>query len=82
VFFGSIKKKVAAVSFEEKTVSRPEMENRSETRVGRRSSVRWNASAVALCVFAHVVMPEHVHLLTGEPQRETLADALLAKALL
>ena len=29
-----------------------------------------------LCVYGYVVMPEHVHLLLGEPQRKTLADAL------
>jgi putative transposase len=29
-----------------------------------------------LCVYGYVVMPEHVHLLIGEPQRATLADAL------
>src|SRR5277367_3288262 len=29
-----------------------------------------------LCVYGYVVMPEHVHLLLGEPERETLADAL------
>jgi putative transposase len=27
-------------------------------------------------VYGYVVMPEHVHLLVGEPQHETLADAL------
>ena len=29
-----------------------------------------------LCVFGYVVMPEHVHLLVNEPERQTLADAL------
>lgn len=29
-----------------------------------------------LNVYGYVVMPEHVHLLLGEPERETLADAL------
>ena len=29
-----------------------------------------------LCVYGYVVMPEHVHLLLGEPERRTLADAL------
>src|SRR5256886_11016650 len=29
-----------------------------------------------LYVYGYVVMPEHVHLLLGEPQRDTLADAL------
>jgi putative transposase len=29
-----------------------------------------------LCVYGYVVMPEHVHLLVGEPQRATLAVAL------
>lgn len=29
-----------------------------------------------LCVYGYVAMPEHVHLLIGEPQRATLADAL------
>ena len=29
-----------------------------------------------LWVYGYVVMPEHVHLLIGEPQRRTLADAL------
>ena len=29
-----------------------------------------------LCVYGYVVMPEHVHLLLGEPQLRTLADAL------
>jgi len=29
-----------------------------------------------LCVFGYVIMPEHVHLLVSEPQRETLAEAI------
>src|SRR5436305_13358297 len=29
-----------------------------------------------LHVYGYVVMPEHVHLLLSEPQRDTLADAL------
>jgi putative transposase len=29
-----------------------------------------------LCVYGYVVMPEHIHLLVGEPERKTLADAL------
>ncbi len=29
-----------------------------------------------LCMYGYVVMPEHVHLLMGEPEHETLADAL------
>jgi putative transposase len=29
-----------------------------------------------LCVYAYVVMPEHVHLLVSEPERAMLADAL------
>jgi putative transposase len=29
-----------------------------------------------LCVYGYVVMPEHVHVLLGEPQQDTLADAL------
>ena len=29
-----------------------------------------------LRVFGYVVMPEHVHLLLSEPQRDTLADAI------
>jgi len=29
-----------------------------------------------LLVYGHVVMPEHVHLLVSEPERETLARAL------
>ncbi len=29
-----------------------------------------------LCVYGYVVMPEHVHLLLSEPQRQTLAEAL------
>ncbi len=29
-----------------------------------------------LHVYGYVVMPEHVHLLLGEPQQDTLADAL------
>ena len=29
-----------------------------------------------LCVYAYVVMPEHVHLLLSEPPRGTLADAI------
>ena len=29
-----------------------------------------------LCVYGYVIMPEHVHLLLSEPQKETLADAL------
>ena len=28
------------------------------------------------CVYGYVIMPEHVHLLVGEPQRQSLADAL------
>ena len=29
-----------------------------------------------LCVYGYVVMPEHVHLLLSEPERQTLAEAL------
>ena len=29
-----------------------------------------------LCIYGYVVMPEHVHLLLSEPQRETLAHAI------
>jgi putative transposase len=29
-----------------------------------------------LCVYGYVVMPEHVHVLLGEPHQRTLADAL------
>jgi len=29
-----------------------------------------------LCVYAHVVMPEHVHLLINEPENGTLAQAM------
>ncbi len=29
-----------------------------------------------ICVYAYVVMPEHVHLLVSEPERGTLAEAL------
>src|ERR1700690_3916741 len=29
-----------------------------------------------LCVYAYVVMPEHVHLLVSEPERALLADAV------
>jgi REP-associated tyrosine transposase len=29
-----------------------------------------------LCVYGYVVMPEHVHLLVGEPERGMLGDAL------
>ena len=29
-----------------------------------------------LCMYGYVVMPEHVHLLTGEPLRGTLSDAI------
>ena len=29
-----------------------------------------------LYVYGYVIMPEHVHLLLSEPQRDTLADAL------
>jgi putative transposase len=32
-----------------------------------------------LCVYGYVVMPEHVHLVLSEPERGTLADALLLK---
>src|ERR1700692_1002888 len=28
------------------------------------------------CVYGYVVMPEHIHLLVGEPQREPLANAI------
>src|SRR6201997_4034550 len=35
--------------------------------------VRWK---FGLRVYGYVIMPEHVHLLLSEPQRETLADAL------
>jgi putative transposase len=33
-------------------------------------------SSFRLQVYGYVVMPEHVHLLLSEPQRDTLADAL------
>ncbi len=29
-----------------------------------------------LCVYGYVVMPEHVHVLLSEPERDTLADAI------
>lgn len=29
-----------------------------------------------MCVYAYVVMPEHVHVLVSEPERETLARAM------
>ena len=29
-----------------------------------------------LCIYGYVVMPDHVHLLSAEPQRKMLADAL------
>ncbi len=29
-----------------------------------------------LCVYGYVIMPDHVHLLLGEPQHQLLADAL------
>ena len=28
-----------------------------------------------LCIYAYVVMPEHVHLLINEPERGTVAEA-------
>jgi putative transposase len=34
-----------------------------------------------LQVYGYVVMPEHVHLLLSEPQRDTLADALKLRRL-
>jgi putative transposase len=33
-------------------------------------------SSFGLFVYGYVVMPEHIHLLTGEPQHRTLADAV------
>ncbi len=30
----------------------------------------------AMCIYGHVVMPEHVHLLVNEPERASLADAI------
>jgi REP-associated tyrosine transposase len=35
----------------------------------------------ALCVYGYVVMPEHVHLLVGEPPQAKLADAIHYKKL-
>ncbi len=35
--------------------------------------VRYN---FRLCVYGYIVMPDHIHLLLSEPQRDTLADAL------
>src|SRR5713226_5001878 len=32
--------------------------------------------SLRLCVYGYVVMPEHVHLLLSEPERETLAEAM------
>jgi putative transposase len=32
--------------------------------------------AYGLCIYGYVVMPEHVHLLLNEPERDTLAKAL------
>jgi putative transposase len=47
------------------------------TNAHRRSRLRWSvSSSFDLCVCGYVVMPEHVHLLLGEPQSKTLADAL------
>jgi putative transposase len=33
-----------------------------------------------LRVFGYVVMPDHVHLIMSEPQRGTLADAIISQA--
>jgi putative transposase len=33
-------------------------------------------SSFQLCVYGYVIMPEHVHLLLSEPERETLAVAI------
>ncbi len=30
----------------------------------------------SLCIYGYVVMPDHVHLLVGEPERDTLAQAM------
>jgi putative transposase len=30
----------------------------------------------SMCVYGYVVMPEHVHLLVSEPERDVLADAI------
>jgi putative transposase len=32
--------------------------------------------SIELCVYGCVVMPEHVHLLLSEPERDTLADTV------
>jgi putative transposase len=34
-----------------------------------------------LYVYGYVVMPEHVHLLLSEPEKDTLADALKLRRL-
>jgi putative transposase len=30
----------------------------------------------SVCIFGYVVMPEHVHILLSEPERDALADAI------
>jgi putative transposase len=49
------------------------------TDAGRRifeSALERVRHSFRLQVYGYVVMPEHVHLLLGEPQRDTLVDAL------
>src|SRR5260370_14407506 len=49
-----------------------------QTLAAESSSQPWSAyrRSFKLHVYGYVVMPEHVHLLLSEPQRDTLADAL------
>ena len=41
-----------------------------------RMRARAHTPVPGMCVYAYVVMPEHVHLLVSEPERETLARAM------
>ena len=49
-----------------------------QTQAAESSSQPWSecARSYRLYVYGYVVMPEHIHLLLSEPQRDTLADVL------
>ena len=48
----------------------------SASRIVFESALERVRQKFGLCVYAYVVMPEHVHLLINEPERGTLAQAM------
>lgn len=48
----------------------------NELRLSFEAALERVRRSYRLCVYGYVIMPEHVHLLLSEPERQTLAEAL------